>query len=83
MAFFYGLNIVAAGVYCVPRKGEEWGMTSLMRCSSPRWLYLTVGVFSCLADIVILVLPFPVVLGLQVTSAKKLSLFIVFGTGIM
>ena len=83
MALFYGLNIVAAGAYCVPRTGEVWGGTSFARCSSSAWLYVVVGAFSVLADLVILLLPFPIVLRLHISLVKKCTIGLVFGTGIM
>jgi len=83
MALFYGMNIVAAGVYCIPRKGEAWGGSSFARCSSSAWLHVVVGVFSCVADLFILILPFPIVMRLRVTLVKKVSLGVLFGAGIM
>ncbi|PSN67345.1 hypothetical protein BS50DRAFT_634725 [Corynespora cassiicola Philippines] len=77
MALFYGMNIVIAGVYCVPRKGEPWEGASFQRCTSSAWLNVVVGVFSCVADLVILVLPFPIVWKLHVSMAKKYSLALV------
>ncbi|KAF2034875.1 hypothetical protein EK21DRAFT_55295 [Setomelanomma holmii] len=81
MALFYGLNIVAAGPYCISRKGELWGGDSFARCWSSAWLYVVVGVFSVIADVVILILPFPVVMGLHISLVKKITLGAVFGTG--
>ena len=84
MALFYSMYFVVAGTYCIPRAGEAWGGgTSFQRCSTSAWLHLVVGVFSCVADIFILVLPFPIVLGLHITVAKKVTLSFVFGLGIM
>ncbi|KAH6644884.1 hypothetical protein C7974DRAFT_408530 [Boeremia exigua] len=83
MALFYGLNIVAAGAYCVPRSGEKWGGDSFARCSSSAWLHVVVGVFSVVADLIILILPFPVVMKLRISTTKKITLGIVFGTGII
>ncbi|KAH9871932.1 hypothetical protein J1614_006190 [Plenodomus biglobosus] len=83
MALFYGMNIVAAGVYCIPRKGEVWGGASFARCNDSAWLHVVVGVFSAVADLVILTMPFPIVLKLHVSPLKKLTLGLVFGTGII
>lgn len=83
MALFYSMYFVVAGTYCIPRKGEAWGGASFQRCSTSAWIHLVVGVFSCVADIFILVLPFPIVLRLHITVAKKITLSIVFGLGII
>lgn len=83
MALFYSMYFIVAGLYCVPRKGEIWGGSSFQRCSTSAWLHLVVGVFSCVADMLILALPFPIVLRLHVTKAKKITLSFVFGVGIM
>ncbi|KAL1595274.1 hypothetical protein SLS60_009964 [Paraconiothyrium brasiliense] len=81
MALFYAIQFVIGGVYCVPRKGEAWDGASFQRCSESAWLQLMVGVFSCLADILILILPFPIILKLQISVTKKVTLSIVFGVG--
>ncbi|KAF2705365.1 hypothetical protein K504DRAFT_415182 [Pleomassaria siparia CBS 279.74] len=83
MALFYSLNIVAAGAYCVPRTGEMWGGNSFSRCSSSAWLHVIVGGFSVAADLIILILPFPVVMRMRISVAKKVTLGFVFGTGVI
>jgi hypothetical protein len=83
MALFYSMNMVIAGVYCIPRSGESWTGASFARCSSSAWLNVVVGVFSCLADLIIFALPFPILLSLHISAAKKVSLVIVFGTGLL
>ncbi|KAF2873249.1 hypothetical protein BDV95DRAFT_489991 [Massariosphaeria phaeospora] len=83
MALFYGMNIAIAGVYCIPRNDEAWEGAAFARCSTSAWLNVVVGVFSCLADLLILILPFPIVMRLHISLAKKVSLGIVFGTGLL
>jgi hypothetical protein len=83
MALFYGMNIIAAGLYCIPRKGELWGGASFERCNESAWLHVVVGVFSAAADMIILTIPFPIVLKLRVSLVKRITLALVFGTGIM
>ncbi|OAL55015.1 hypothetical protein IQ07DRAFT_559534 [Pyrenochaeta sp. DS3sAY3a] len=83
IGLFFSLNIVAAGAYCVPRKGEAWGGASFARCSSSAWIHVVVGVFAVLADILLLTLPFPVVMNLRISVVKKITLGFVFGTGII
>ncbi|KAH3958459.1 hypothetical protein HBH98_076490 [Parastagonospora nodorum] len=83
MAIFYSLNIVAAGVYCLPKMEEMWGPGVFARCAKSTWIHVVVGVFSCIADLVILVLPFPVLMRLRVSPIKKITLGLVFGTGVI
>jgi hypothetical protein len=67
MDLVYNINIIVGVVYRVPRQGEVWGSRrSFRRCSSTRWPFILVGVFSCLADLLIFLLPFPIILNLQV-----------------
>lgn len=83
MALFYAIQFVISGVYCIPRKGEAWDAASFQRCSESAWFQLMVGVFSCLADILILVLLFPIILKLHISVMQKVTLSIVFGVGAM
>jgi hypothetical protein len=83
MALFYGSNIVIAVVYCIPHKGESWDGNSFQRCSKSAWSAVVIGVFSALADFVILILPFPVILKLKVDSTKRVGLICVFLTGLL
>ena len=86
MALFYSMSVVVSGVYCFPRRGETWeGLTSarFLRHTTNLWPYVTVGAFSCLADILIFILPFPIVAKLHVDLRKKLALTVVFGTGLV
>ncbi|KAF2819133.1 hypothetical protein CC86DRAFT_335890 [Ophiobolus disseminans] len=83
MALFYSMNVVVGGVYCIPRKGEVWGGASFARCATNNWPHVVVGVFSCLADLLILILPFPIVARLHVDRRRKIALGVVFGTGII
>jgi hypothetical protein len=80
----YSLNMVVAGVYCMPGRGESWGgERSLLRCYSAQWPVIAVGVFSCLADLLILLLPFPIITILHIDLRKKVALAAVFGSGLM
>jgi hypothetical protein len=83
MALFYSSNIAISVAYCIPRKGEAWDGTSFARCSTSAWSAVVIGVFSTVADVVIFVLPFPVLLKLRVNSAKKLGLISLFLTGFL
>ncbi|KAH6641949.1 hypothetical protein C7974DRAFT_301211 [Boeremia exigua] len=83
MALFYGSNIIIAVVYCIPRKGEAWDGTSFQRCSSSAWSAVMIGVFSLAADLFIFIVPFPVILKLQLGPAKKIGLVFLFLTGLV
>jgi hypothetical protein len=83
MALFYGSNIVIAVVYCIPRRGESRDGTSFERCSKSAWSAVVIGVFSFLADLVIFLLPFPVLFKLHLNQTKKVGLTVVFMTGFL
>ncbi|KAF2756328.1 hypothetical protein EJ05DRAFT_487244 [Pseudovirgaria hyperparasitica] len=83
MAIIFGLNIVISGVFCVPRSGEAWADVTFKRCSDSAWISLIVGVFAVIADLVILLLPFPIIMHLRLSTSKKIHLGIVFSTGVI
>lgn len=83
MVLFYGMIIIFAFVYSIPRAGETWNVAVFRRAEKMVWTLPVMGTFSCAADLLIFVLPFPVISKLHLRPAKKLSLSIVFATGIM
>ena len=83
MLLVYCINVIVAGVYCIPRSGEIWGGPSSARCASNTWPHVLIGVFSLLADLFILILPLPIILRLRITRTRKTTLTVVFSTGVM
>lgn len=77
----YGINIILATVYCLPRNGAPWDATAFERCAEPVTLAIFIGSFTVLADFIIFLLPFPIIRKLQMAQAKKVGLAIVFLVG--
>lgn len=83
MFLFYWSNIVIASIYCIPRNGAPWDVSALGSCSSQGALFIANGVFGVVADLVLFILPFPVIYGLQLGRRKKIGLWIVFLAGVL
>lgn len=83
MFLVYGINIILATVYCLPRNGAPWDATAFARCAEPVVLAIFIGSFTVLADFIIFLLPFPIILKLQMAQGKKVGLAIVFLVGFM
>jgi len=83
MSLVYGANIVISAVYCIPRKGESWNGEAVERCAKSTWSAVVIGVFSLISDILIFVLPFPLLLKLKLTKSKKVGLVAVFSAGLL
>ncbi|EZF28575.1 hypothetical protein H101_07745 [Trichophyton interdigitale H6] len=81
MFLVYGINIILATVYCLPRNGAPWDATAFARCAEPVVLAIFIGSFTVLADFIIFLLPFPIILKLQMAQGKKVGLAIVFLVG--
>jgi hypothetical protein len=80
---FYGSNIAIAAIYCIPRHGEAWDSTAFARCASPVTSTVVIGVFAVVADLVIFVMPLPVIFQLQLSRPKKIGLGVVFSVGML
>jgi hypothetical protein len=75
---FYMSNVVIAAAYCLPRNGAPWDQTAFARCGSPVKSAIVIGIFGVVADLIIFILPFPVISKLHLTQSKKFGLMIVF-----
>jgi hypothetical protein len=82
VVFFVGM--VYVGVACDPgSKPKPLDAKFIQSCiSKSTKTGVTLGTTSVIADVMILVLPIPVILKLQMATPKKIGLFIVFLTGI-
>ncbi|KAK4190673.1 hypothetical protein QBC35DRAFT_377485 [Podospora australis] len=74
---------VVALIYCVPRPGESWDSILMTRCASSAPATIAVGICSVLADLVLFVLPFPIIANLTLSRSKKKGLVIVFLLGLL
>ena len=83
MSLIYGANIVVSAVYYIPHKGESWGKKAIQRCAKSTCFAVVIGVFSLISDVVIFLLPFPLLLKLKLTRSKKIGLIVVFSVGLL
>lgn len=78
--FFVGM--VYVGVACSPG-GKTLDLPFILNCTTKSTrIGVTLGTTSVIADVIILLLPLPVVLRLQMATMKKIGLSVVFLTGI-
>ena len=80
---FYWANSPLAGVYCTPRHGGPWDFEVLSRCSTLAVIGPIQGAVGLAADILILILPLPIIYRLNMKTARKTGLCIVFLVGIL
>lgn len=70
--------------YCVPWKpGEGWDGLLLQKCATIAPATIAVGVVSAVADLVIFVIPFPILAKLNLSRDKKRGMAIVFTVGFL
>ncbi|KAL8653070.1 MAG: hypothetical protein Q9210_002316 [Variospora velana] len=81
MFLFYWSNVAIAAAYCIPRNGSPWSATTFAKCAEPAALSVVVGVLDVATDLVLYLLPFPIINKLQLAPRKLLGLRIVFLIG--
>lgn len=82
---FYLASIAIWIAFCAPRPGRDWASIDLLQTSSSKLVTTTVvatGVFSVAIDCAMFVLPFPIIVGLQLDWDKKIRLIVVFSVAL-
>ena len=75
--------IIADCLICQPI-GYRWGVTTAGgSCGNQKALDLDIAIINLLLDVVVVVLPMPVLWGLPLEKGKKAALTCMFGIGIM
>ncbi|KAL8906166.1 MAG: hypothetical protein Q9207_002199 [Kuettlingeria erythrocarpa] len=77
----YWANSPLAGAFCAPHHGDAWDLRVLQKCERLSVMGPIHGVVGLAADLLILVLPLPVIYSLHLPRPKKIGLFMVFLTG--
>ena len=80
---FYWAQSILTGVFCAPRHGGPWGFDVLQNCAHTAVMAPIQGAVGVAADLLILVLPLPIIYGLHLPKLKKIGLSIVFLMGIL
>ncbi|KAL9624830.1 MAG: hypothetical protein Q9160_000876 [Pyrenula sp. 1 TL-2023] len=83
MFLLFGSNTLVAALYCIPRGGAPWDYDVMVRCGKPISITIVIGTFAVAIDLVLFVLPFPVIYKLQLNRRKKIGLSIVFLLGFL
>ena len=82
-AAYFVSTVLAASLICRPF-AYNWDQTIPGgTCGDQKRLDVFIGVFNLLMDVAVVVLPMPVLWGLQMPMAKKLVLTGMFGMGIL
>ena len=80
----YSVNIPVEAYYCAPSAGKAWTLSNLLpKCEQSLYLALVQGPLNLILDLVIFVLPIPVVMGLQMSLRKRVAVLAVFFTGLL
>lgn len=71
-------------LWCAPRAGEKWGIESIEgRCEKDVIFGVVFGVLAVVLDLYIFFLPIPIVLNLQMSQKRRLSVLAIFGTAFL
>lgn len=87
LAFTFCLCLATVFVivhYCAPAAGKPWNLIdSAIKCNKATVYGVVQGSLAVVLDLYIFILPIPVVLGLQMSSRKRIAVLAVFLTGIL
>ena len=79
----YWVDIPVAAAIFIPGDNGSWDLAVLNRCKAIAILGPLNGATGIAADLAMLVLPLPVVIGLNMATGRKIGLAIAFLTGIL
>lgn len=85
--FVYWTGVIIESIYCAPRVGEGWdplaGAPVSIRCQKTIYWGIVQGACAILIDLLIFVLPIPIVMKLQLPTRRKVQILCVFMTALM
>ena len=81
-AAFGAATILGACLICLP-VAYNWDHSIAGHCGNQKSLDLFIGIFNLLMDVTVVVLPMPVLWGLQMAVGRKIVLSMMFGLGVM
>lgn len=76
----YWANVGMAPYFCAPRPGKAWGPENIVSCGRMAIWGTIQGPMNIFIDVYILVLPIPVIMGLQLSAKRKAGLLGIFLT---
>ena len=87
IGFYTAANIIDVplyAVYCAPPPGNPWASkNTLAKCAQLEWISLFYGGINIASDLYIIILPMPMIWGLQMSLEKKLGVMAVFTSGFL
>lgn len=81
--FWAWCSLPAQFVYCAPKPGKPWDANVGLLCRKTLIIALPQGAISMVYDIVMFVLPLPIIFKLHLPLQRKVGLTAVFATGAM
>lgn len=79
----YWQTVPQTFIYCMPHNGGAWDLNVLQKCNHLKIPGLVHGAMNVALDIVMVILPVPIVAKLQVPLSKKIALSAIFATGLL
>ena len=81
---WYTIVFVLVAYNCIPRPSQTWieGTTSPLCQDAAKRIYVQ-SIFNVISDFYILIIPIPVVWSLQMPTAKKVGVSLIFMTGLL
>ena len=80
LTLIYWASPIFASIFCLPRAGHKWDSMVLARCNQTFVMGTVYSSISVATDILLLILPLPVILSLKMAKSQKIALAAVFMT---
>jgi hypothetical protein len=77
----YLIMVILEGFLLCRPVSYTWNKLQMGKCGNERKVYLSSGIVNLIIDAAIVILPMPMLWGLQLGMAKKVALTVIFGLG--
>lgn len=75
--------MTVVGILCAPEVGHAWDWATVAKCSRAPVFGFVLGIANLALDMFLLILPIPVILGLQLSAKKKIGVLAIFMVGFL
>lgn len=75
--------MTVVGIMCAPKVGHSWDLTTASKCTRASTAGFVLGIMNTALDILLLGLPIPVILPLQLSIKKKIGVLAIFMVGLL
>ncbi|PSN65481.1 hypothetical protein BS50DRAFT_575474 [Corynespora cassiicola Philippines] len=79
----YWQTVPQTFIYCMPHNGRPWDATILVGCNRLKIPGLVHGAMNVAADIIMVIMPLPIIIKLHVPLSRKIALSAIFATGLL